>query len=179
VNKERLGPLHGGTGAPVLVALSLAVRCGCDELVPFDAESLIAPRLKRSEIFGFLAGLGTTFAANPDLIVIFKRRSSAGMNPRMTAIMGTFQLLWVYYGLLIASHPVIVWDVIASRSTSSPWPPTAITRGAREHSSISPPHLRRARAAHDARCTPTASNLRRSPGRSHLGRTAIAMEALA
>lgn len=27
--------------------------------------------------------------------------------------MGIFQILWVYYGLLIASRPVIVWNVVA------------------------------------------------------------------
>jgi hypothetical protein len=31
----------------------------------------------------------------------------------MAAIMGVFQILWVYYGLLIASRPVIAWNVIA------------------------------------------------------------------
>jgi uncharacterized protein with PQ loop repeat len=31
----------------------------------------------------------------------------------MAAIMGAFQVLWVYYGLLIASRPVIAWNVIA------------------------------------------------------------------
>jgi uncharacterized protein with PQ loop repeat len=67
----------------------------------------------RSEILGLLAGFGTTFAALPDLIAMLRRRSSAGMNPRMAAIMGVFQILWVYYGLLIASRPVIVWNVIA------------------------------------------------------------------
>jgi MtN3 and saliva related transmembrane protein len=60
-----------------------------------------------------LAGFGTTFAAMPDLIAMLRRRSSAGMNPRMAAIMGAFQVLWVYYGLLIASRPVILWNVIA------------------------------------------------------------------
>jgi MtN3 and saliva related transmembrane protein len=60
-----------------------------------------------------VAGFGTTFAAMPDLIAMLKRRSSAGMNPRMAAIMGLFQILWVYYGLLIASRPVIVWNVIS------------------------------------------------------------------
>jgi uncharacterized protein with PQ loop repeat len=44
---------------------------------------------------------------------MLKRRSSAGMNPRMAAIMGAFQILWVYYGLLILSRPVIAWNVIA------------------------------------------------------------------
>jgi MtN3 and saliva related transmembrane protein len=57
--------------------------------------------------------LGTTFAAVPDLVGMLRRRSSAGMNPRMAAIMGVFQLLWIYYGLLIASRPVIAWNTIA------------------------------------------------------------------
>ena len=44
---------------------------------------------------------------------MFKRRSSAGMNPRMAAILGVLVTPGVYYGLLIASRPVIVWNVIA------------------------------------------------------------------
>jgi uncharacterized protein with PQ loop repeat len=31
----------------------------------------------------------------------------------MGAIMRTFQILWIYYGRLIASRPVIIWNVIA------------------------------------------------------------------
>jgi MtN3 and saliva related transmembrane protein len=49
----------------------------------------------------------------PDLIAMLRRRSSAGMNPRMAAIMGVFRILCIYYGLLIASRPVILWNVIA------------------------------------------------------------------
>jgi uncharacterized protein with PQ loop repeat len=49
----------------------------------------------------------------PDLVAMLKRRSSAGMNPRMAAIMCVFQILWIYYGLLIASRPVIAWNAIA------------------------------------------------------------------
>ena len=67
-----------------------------------DTSSLLVPRFQRSEILGFVAGFGTTFAAVPDLIAMLKRRSSAGMNPRMAGIMGVFQIVWVYYGLLIA-----------------------------------------------------------------------------
>jgi MtN3 and saliva related transmembrane protein len=97
----------------VFIVFSLIMLCGCQDLVPVDTKSLLIPRLQRSEIFGVLAGFGTTFAALPDLIAMLRRRSSAGMNPRMAAIMGVFQVLWVYYGLLIASRPVIVWNVIA------------------------------------------------------------------
>jgi uncharacterized protein with PQ loop repeat len=65
------------------------------------------------ELIGFVAGFGTTFAAMPDVIAMLKRRSSAGMNPRMAAIMGLFQIIWVYYGFLIDSKPVIVWNIVA------------------------------------------------------------------
>ena len=92
-----------------VLALGLITLCGCQELTPHDTQSLLAPRLQRSEIIGFLAGLGTTFAAVPDLIAMIKRRSSAGMNPRMAGIIGVFQILWVYYGLLIASRG-IAWS---------------------------------------------------------------------
>lgn len=92
---------------------SLITLYGCQDLVPHDAPSLLDPNSSRSEIIGFLAGLGTTFAAVPDLVAMLKRRSSAGMNPRMAAIMGVFQILWIYYGLLIASRPVIAWNMIA------------------------------------------------------------------
>ena len=93
---------------PYIVAL-----CGCQDIAPHDRPSLIDPHVPRSEILGLVAGFGTTFAAMPDLVAMFRRRSSAGMNPRMAAIMGVFQILWVYYGLLIASRPVIIWNIVA------------------------------------------------------------------
>ncbi len=97
-----------------IVALpSLIALCGCQGLVPHDTQSLLFAGFKRSEIFGIVAGFGTTFAAVPDLVAMLRRRSSAGMNPRMAAIMCVFQILWVYYGLLIASRPVVLWNVIA------------------------------------------------------------------
>jgi uncharacterized protein with PQ loop repeat len=89
------------------------ILAGCAELSLPDERSLLFPGFQRSEVVGFVAGLGTTFAALPDLIGMLKRRSSKGMNPRMAAIMGAFQILWVYYGLLIVSRPVILWNIIA------------------------------------------------------------------
>jgi MtN3 and saliva related transmembrane protein len=97
----------------VVLLLSVATLYGCQDLAPHDTASLLDPRFSRSEVFGFVAGLGTTFATVPDLVAMFRRRSSAGMNPRMAAITGSFQIPWVYYGLLIASRPVIAWNVIA------------------------------------------------------------------
>lgn len=86
---------------------------GCQDLIPRDTQSLLIPRFQKSEIFGFVAGFGTTFAAVPDLIAMLRRRSSVGINPRMAAILGVFQILWVYYGLLILSRPVIAWNLVA------------------------------------------------------------------
>ena len=84
---------------------------GCEELRK-DTSSLLIPSFQRSEIFGFIAGLGNHLAVLPDLLAMLRRRSSAGMNPRMAAIIGNFQILWVYYGVLIVSRPVVAWNVI-------------------------------------------------------------------
>src|SRR6516165_6424497 len=93
--------------------ISLLTCVGCKELIPHDTQSMLAPRFQRSELVGVVAGFGTTFAAMPDLVAMLRRKSSAGMNPRMASIMGIFQIVWVYYGLLIVSRPVVVWNVIA------------------------------------------------------------------
>ncbi len=93
--------------------LSVIMLCGCEGLTVRDTPSLLVPRFQRSEVFGFVAGFGTTFAAVPDLVRMLKRRSSRGMNPTMGGIMGVFQIVWIYYGLLIASRPVIAWNMIA------------------------------------------------------------------
>ena len=92
--------------------LSVLTLYGCEDLVIRDTSSLLIPRFHRSEILGLVAGFGTTFAGVPDLLAMLKRRSSAGMNPRMAGIIGVFQIAWVYYGLLIVSRPVVVWNTI-------------------------------------------------------------------
>ena len=107
----------GGTNRQPLVllglSLSLLTLAACQDLVPHDPRSVLFGRFQRSEIVGFVAGFGTTFAALPDLVAMLRRRSSAGISPRMAAILGVFQILWVYYGLLIASRPVVAWNVVA------------------------------------------------------------------
>ena len=97
-------------GVVVLGAITL---CGCESLGIKDTSSILFSGFQRSEIMGIVAGFGTTFAGLPDLIKMFKRRSSQGINPTMAGIIGVFQIVWVYYGLLIASRPVIAWNVVA------------------------------------------------------------------
>src|SRR5271170_4896456 len=77
----------------------LLLLSGCAELTR-NTKSLLLPDFQRSDIFGFVAGLGTTFAVLPDLIAMLRCRSTEGMNPRMAAIIGCFQILWIYYGIL-------------------------------------------------------------------------------
>lgn len=94
------------------------VLSGCASIGIHDTQSLLAPSLSRSEIVGFVAGFGTTFAAIPDLVKMIKRRSSQGINPTMASIMAVFQIAWIYYGLLILSRPVIVWNVVGVATNS-------------------------------------------------------------
>ncbi|MGO9614242.1 MAG: SemiSWEET family sugar transporter [Dissulfurispiraceae bacterium] len=96
-----------------VVLLGVIMLCGCEALTVHDTTALLLPEFRRSEVVGFVAGFGTTFAAVPDLIRMLTRRSSKGMNPTMACIMGVFQIMWVYYGLLILSRPVIAWNVVA------------------------------------------------------------------
>ena len=107
-----------GWALRLLCFLSIITLYGCEGLIVTDAKSLLIPRFTRSEVLGLVAGFGTTFAAVPDLIAMLRRRSSLGMNPRMAAIMGVFQILWIYYGLLIASRPVVLWNLIAVLTNS-------------------------------------------------------------
>lgn len=60
-----------------------------------------------------MAGFGTTFAAVPDLFRMFKQQSTRGMNPTMPAVMAVFQVVWLWYGVMIDSRPIIIWNVIA------------------------------------------------------------------
>jgi len=108
VNNSCLDKRLLGLLLPSLIALP-----ACQALEIHDTVSLLSPTLHRSEVVGLVAGFGTTFAALPDLLAMLRRRSSAGMNPRMAGITCVFQVLWVYYGLLIASRPVVLWNVVA------------------------------------------------------------------
>jgi len=108
MNRDSLDRMARGA-----LLLSGILLCGCEDLVVRDTASLLAPTMQRSEIVGLVAGFGTTFAAVPDLVAMLRRRSSKGMNPTMAGIMGIFQIGWIYYGLLIASRPVIAWNLIA------------------------------------------------------------------
>ena len=93
--------------------LHLITFDGLRGYIPRNTQSLLLPEFQRSEVVGVVAGFGTTFAALPDLFAMLRRKSTVGMNPRMAAIMCVFQVVWIYYGLLIVSRPVVFWNLIA------------------------------------------------------------------
>ena len=106
---------------------------GCASIGIHDTQSLLAPSFDRSEIVGFVAGFGTTFAAIPDLVKMIKRRSSQGINPTMASIMAVFQIAWIYYGLLTLSRPVIVWNIVGVAANSlTVWAYRNFSRSERE-----------------------------------------------
>ena len=64
-------------------------------------------------MFGFVVRIRNDLRRKyPDLIGMFRRRSSKGINPTMASIIGVFQIVWIYYGLLIESRPVIAWNLL-------------------------------------------------------------------
>ena len=60
-----------------LPLLSTTILSGCEGMVITDMASLLDPTLKRSEVVGFVAGFGTTFAAFPTC-----SKCSSGGQPR-------------------------------------------------------------------------------------------------
>jgi len=120
----------------VVLLSGALVLGGCASIGIHDTQSLFAPSFNRSEIVGFVAGFGTTFAAIPDLVKMIKRRSSAGINPTMASIMAVFQIAWIYYGLLTLSRPVIVWNVVGVATNSlTVWAYRRFSRSEREERS--------------------------------------------
>jgi uncharacterized protein with PQ loop repeat len=107
-----IGNSFNRAAAGGLLVLNAVLLGGCEGLAVQDMSSLLIPEFQRSEVIGFVAGFGTTFAAVPDLLGMFRRRSSRGINPTMAGIIGVFQIVWIYYGLLIGSRPVIAWNMI-------------------------------------------------------------------
>jgi MtN3 and saliva related transmembrane protein len=102
----------------------------CEDLIPLDAQSLLVPGFPHPEIFGFIAGLGTTFAAAPDLLATLGRRSSADMNPpkdgghhgRLSDPLGVLRLADCFTA-------VIAWNVIAVLIKKDPFSSVRLPSG--------------------------------------------------
>ncbi len=66
-----------------------------------------------STIIGFLAGLLTTAANVPQVWKTYQSRSGEGLSFRMLVILASGLALWIVYGALGGSPPIIVANAAA------------------------------------------------------------------
>lgn len=65
-----------------------------------------------TEIIGFLAAILTTSAFVPQVIKVWKTKSSKGLSMTMYFVMFTGVVLWGFYGYLIGSSSVLTANIV-------------------------------------------------------------------
>lgn len=63
-------------------------------------------------MLGLVAGLFTTASNLPQLVKSFRTKSTRDLSLGYLSILFIGMLLWVAYGFLISSLPVIAWNVV-------------------------------------------------------------------
>ena len=63
-----------------------------------------------AELLGLIAGLFTTMAYAPQAIKAFKTKSTKDLSILWLSIAGIGTTLWIFYGLLINSGPIMLWN---------------------------------------------------------------------
>ena len=61
-----------------------------------------------TEIIGFIAAIFTTLAYVPQFIKVWRSRSAKDVSKRMYLMMCTGVFLWLVYGILLRSLPIIL-----------------------------------------------------------------------
>lgn len=64
------------------------------------------------EVIGYIAGTLTTFAFIPQVVRIFRTRSSADLSWWWLTMSLLGILLWLLYGVTISNYPMIIFNVI-------------------------------------------------------------------
>ncbi|MCC8369306.1 MAG: SemiSWEET transporter [Rickettsia endosymbiont of Oxypoda opaca] len=65
-----------------------------------------------TEIMGYIAGILTTIAFVPQVIKTYQSRSTQNISLSMYIIYCTSVVLWLIYGILINSLPLIITEMI-------------------------------------------------------------------
>ena len=60
------------------------------------------------DVLGYLAACFTTIELVPQVVLVWRRRSGEGVSAIMYAVLSTGIALWLTYGILMQSWPVIV-----------------------------------------------------------------------
>jgi MtN3 and saliva related transmembrane protein len=66
-----------------------------------------------ADLLGYIAGLFTTAENVPQVITTFRKRSGEGLSFRMLLTLGIGLSLWIAYGVVVSSKPLIVFNGIA------------------------------------------------------------------
>ena len=64
------------------------------------------------DAIGYLAGALTTFAFVPQALKIYSSKSGQDVSARMLLIFSAGLILWLIYGFMIASLPVILANIV-------------------------------------------------------------------
>jgi len=65
-----------------------------------------------TELLGLIAGLFTTIAFVPQVVKIWKSKHAQDVSFAMFAIFSTGVALWIVYGFIIGSLPVILANIV-------------------------------------------------------------------
>lgn len=71
------------------------------------------PELPLTEALGFLAAACTTFAFVPQALRVWRTRSADDISLAMYVILVTGVILWIAYGALIRSAPLVAANVVS------------------------------------------------------------------
>ena len=67
----------------------------------------------RIDIIGYVAACFTTFSLLPQIVRIWRRREAGDVSLFMPLMVAVGSVLWLVYGFLIASLPVIAANAVA------------------------------------------------------------------
>jgi MtN3 and saliva related transmembrane protein len=65
------------------------------------------------ENIGFIAGLLTTGSFIPQVIKVYKTKSAGDISTGMLAMLLLGISLWISYGFVISSTPVVLWNMVS------------------------------------------------------------------
>ena len=70
------------------------------------------------EILGFIAALFTTFSSVPQIVKMAKTKSTGDVSMYMYIFLFIGCILWLTYGLLLGSYPLIIANIFSLSLTS-------------------------------------------------------------
>jgi MtN3 and saliva related transmembrane protein len=65
-----------------------------------------------TEFLGYFAGFLTTFCYIPQLMRVFKTRSTKDISLLFTSLVFVGCSIWLVYGIFLHQFPIILWNVI-------------------------------------------------------------------